>query len=459
MRAVISAVAALLVVTPGLCFAQAELSTLTPPPTIAPPPAASSLPVLSSAEPEVLPGGAAVSQPLQPVVIPTTPVPDVNPPPGFAEIPCCPPEKPKKRKILGGVWGSDDILMWYPKSHPVPSLVTATKRGSPPILGRANTLTLVGNQAIDNQMIMGYRTLIGYSLNEEDTVGIEGSYFFLGTRTASFSMSDFAAPRYQTIGLPFVNALTGEEDVLTVASPGVSSALVTVSTTTRMQGAEMNGIANLYASDNVRLHALVGYRFYQLQEGLRVEQTWLQYGTAATAGHTTIGAIADQFSTSNRFNGGQLGFLFDAEKGPVYLEVGGKVALGQNYEVLRTQGETHLITYGTNPLPLVRSYLGGVYVQPTNQGRLTHSAFAVLPEGTFKVGLKSQRHRFFVGYNFLYLNDVIRPGDQVDRTLNPTQIPLMHGGHPATGPDRPQFAITRGDFWVQGLIVGWESRY
>jgi hypothetical protein len=453
MRTVAPAVAGLILSLCPVAFAQPELPTLAPPPSI-------TIPALppSAEPPATLPGGAEVSQPLQPVV-PTTPAPDLTPPQGFTEITLAKPAKCKPGEVLGRVWGTDDILMWYIKATPVPPLLTATRSGQPPVYGRPNVLTLVGNQAIDNQMIMGYRTSIGVALNEADTVGIEASYFFLGTRSASYTMSEFAAPRYQAMGLPYINALTGQEDVLTVMRPGVVSDLVTVSTTLRSQGVEVNGVANLLANDKVKLHAIGGYRFLQLQEGLRIEQEWYQNSTAATNWHNTIGAIADQFSTSNRFNGGQLGFMLDAHHSVLYCELTGKVALGANTEVLRTEGETHLITYGTNPLPLVRSYAGGVYTQPTNMGRITNSAFAVVPEGTIKFGLKGERSRFFVGYNFLYLSDAIRPGDQVDRTLNPSQIPINNPSGIVAGPDRPQLMIERREFWVQGLMVGFEQRY
>ena len=112
-----------------------------------------------------------------------------------------------------------------------------------------------------------------------------------------------------------------------------------------------------------------------------------------------------------------------------------------------------------SPVPLLRSYPGGVYAQPTNMGRVTHGAFAVVPEGTLKVGLRGDHSRLYVGYNFLYLSDAIRPGDQIDRTVNPTQIPLLNPGGAPAGIDRPRPAVVRSDFWVQGLVVGWETRY
>jgi hypothetical protein len=452
MRAVSPAVAGILVLVPAVAFAQPAIPPIPPP---MPEPLAPLVPSAPAPEPAVLPGGTDVSQPLQPIVIP----PDTANPEPAGKATTVDEACPKPKEVLGHWWDSDELLIWWPKAHPLPPLVTATRIGTPPVFGRPDTLTLIGTRAIDNQDVAGYRLNMGFSLNNEDTVGIEGRYFFLGTRTLSAFATDLGNPRYQAIGLPFVNALNGQEDVLTVARAGVSSDLVTVFTTTRVQGAEANAVANLYDTKGAKLHAIVGYRFFQVQEGLRVEQTWQQDATPDTFGHTTLGAIADQFSTANRFHGGQLGLHADLSRGPFYVEVVGKVALGRNFEVVKIDGESHLLTFGANPLPLVRSFPGGVYAQLTNMGRFTNSAFAVVPEGTFKVGLKADRSRFFVGYNFLYLSDAVRPGDQVDRTINPVQIPMLNPGARFAGPDRPRPDVTRTDFWVQGLIVGFEGRY
>ncbi|HEX4608296.1 MAG TPA: BBP7 family outer membrane beta-barrel protein, partial [Urbifossiella sp.] len=87
-------------------------------------------------------------------------------------------------------------------------------------------------------------------------------------------------------------------------------------------------------------------------------------------------------------------------------------------------------------------------------------AFAVVPEAILKVGLKyGDFSRFFVGYNFLYLNTVVRPGDQIDRTVNPTQISSLNPGGVLVGPDHPRPAIVTTDFWAQGLVIGFEARF
>ena len=458
MRTVALAVAWVFVIAlPGRVDAQPGTPTIPAGPTGQP--VSNPLPV-PAADSSPLAGGTDVSKPLQPVVAPAE-LPELQPTPAPAPVVTEPPpvldeRNPAPGKVLGDWWDSDELLIWWPKAHPVPPLVAGTRTGLP-VLGSPATTVLIGNHAIDTQDVAGYRLAHGFALNKADTVGFEGRYFFLGTRTLSQSV--MASPRFPSVGLPYFNALTGAEDALPVARPGLSNALITVSTSTRMQGAEANLVGNLYAGPGAKVHALAGYRFFQANEGLRVAQRWLQYPTPDSLGYKTLGMIADQFDAHNEFHGGQLGLLADLHRGMFFVEMTGKAAFGTNYEVVTIDGATHLIT-AASPVPLLRTFPGGVYAQPSNMGRVTQTRFAVVPEGTFKVGLKlGDRGRFYVGYNFLYLSDAVRPGDQIDRTLNPSQIPLVGQGGPLVGPDRPRAVIHHTDFWVQGLVIGLETRF
>src|SRR6185437_10016006 len=217
-----------------------------------------------------------------------------------------------------------ELLIWWPKYQPLPPLVTGS-RGPAPLLGLPTTSLLIGNHTINAQDIAGYRLVQGWSLNEEDTLGFEGRYFFLGTRTLSQSVTDLGNDRVHAIGLPYINALTGQEDALPLARPGLSSAMTTVSITDRLQGAEANFLG---------------------------------------------GMIADQIDAHNEFHGGQVGLMADMHRGNFFAEITGKAALGTNFEMVRRDGQTNLIT-GAYPVPLLQSYHGGMSVQGSNLGQYT----------------------------------------------------------------------------------------
>ena len=63
-------------------------------------------------------------------------------------------------------------------------------------------------------------------------------------------------------------------------------------------------------------------------------------------------------------------------------------------------------------------------------------------------------HRFTIGYRFLYVSDVIRPGDQVSRVVNPRLVPTSPLFTGSGGPAVPQPNFQSTDFWAQGLTLG-----
>jgi hypothetical protein len=452
MRAVWFAVAAVLVVTSSTVAVEPARSPVVPGPDNGP----------------MLPGGTEVSRPLTPVElppappIPAEPVPEQPSPVTRVEEVCQP--KCVRRGPLGPAWDDLEFLLWWPKAHPLPPLVTATQtrvtRALPParlpVLGDPETVLLVGGRAIDNQDIAGGRFTLGWSLNEAQTFGFELRYFFLGTRTLRARINDFGnpppgSPRIRTLGLPYLDAVTGEEAVFSLAFPGRSNGEVYAATTTRVQGAEANFVANLHDGQNLKLNGLVGYRYFQVHEGLSIAQ--VRYGG------TDVSTIYDQFDAHNRFNGGQLGLHADISRGIVFCELTGKIAFGETFEVVRIDGQSVVRSPGAFTIS-ERVLPGGLYALPTNMGRYTSSVFAVVPEGTVKVGLRlGDCGRVYVGYNFLYLSDAVRPGDQIDRSLNTAQIPTVNPSGSFGPPDSPRPLVTRSDFWLQGLIIGLETRY
>src|SRR5581483_10792250 len=224
--------------------------------------------------------------------------------------------------------------------------------------------------------------------------------------------------RGRFIARPIVNAVTGEPDVVPVAVPGRFAGLVEAGTTDRVTGWEITGVANLYAGPQLRLNALAGYRYFMVNEGLRIDQTAL-FAPPPTGGLPILASLADQFDAHNRFHGGQLGLSADVPRGPVFVEATGKVALGEAISVVSVSGQSVAVPLGFPPQwPMY--FPGGVLAQPTNSGRFVRTAFAVLPEAVVKVGYRFQdRSRLYVGYNFLYLSEAVRPGDQVDSVVDP----------------------------------------
>ena len=67
-----------------------------------------------------------------------------------------------------------------------------------------------------------------------------------------------------------------------------------------------------------------------------------------------------------------------------------------------------------------------------------------------------------MGYSLLYLNDVVRPGKQIDRVIKlgrSSQAILFTPAVGLVGPARPGFAFNSSEFWAQGINLGLEFQF
>lgn len=88
--------------------------------------------------------------------------------------------------------------------------------------------------------------------------------------------------------------------------------------------------------------------------------------------------------------------------------------------------------------------------------------FAVVPEVGLNIGVRITSWAAVVaGYTFLYTNSVIRPGNQINRTINQSQS-TTYTEDPAArlrGPAQPSFKFNSSDFWAQGINEGLVFRF
>ena len=98
---------------------------------------------------------------------------------------------------------------------------------------------------------------------------------------------------------------------------------------------------------------------------------------------------------------------------------------------------------------------GGLYVVGANLGDFSRSQFSVVTEVGLKVGVQiTQRLRTNFGYQFLYWDNVVRPGEQIDRNIDPRQVPSNLAFIPGFVGTQPQLLFASTDFWLQGLTLG-----
>jgi hypothetical protein len=378
------------------------------------------------------------------------------------------PPLPQHRAItqddLHHLWFDIDFLLWWVKPGPSPNplVTTGSPNDAPPAaLGQPNTVILYGGHNIDYDSFSGARASVGYWLPFCPVVGIEGTIFALQSNRVNFTaLSDPSGNLI--IARPFINAQTGTENSYIDSFPGLATGGISVTSSTRLDSWEINLAINLIRTRQFDWDLLVGFRSLDLTEDLQIQDVLIPF---AAGNFTFVGGPADppsslvdfdNFRTSNHFYGGQIGSRLNWCTGPFSVSWTTKVALGTTQQVVNIDGGSALINPGFAPTAVQ----GGVLAQPTNIGRYYHSDFSVVPETALNFGYQMTPWcRLQVGYTFLYWNNVVRPGNQVDRTVNPSQVPTDQNFGALTGPARPSFTLQTSDFWAQGINFGVEFRF
>jgi hypothetical protein len=338
----------------------------------------------------------------------------------------------------------------------VPPLVTASPDASAGILGRPGTVTLFGpGSDLTDSPRSGGRFTAGAWLDEDQTFGVEGGYFFLAGHTRNFAATGSGAPGSPVLARPFFNVLSGREDSELVAAPGVAAGSVAVAASSRLQGFEANALCKLCCGCGYRLDALGGLRYLDLKEGIAITEDLTVLPTVPLLGGTRF-VVNDRFDTRNQFYGGQVGVRGEVSSGRLFATLAAKLALGDTHQSIDVGGFTRT----TSPAGVRTTQPGGLLALPSNSGHFDRDRFGVVPEGSLGVGVQATEHvRVSVGYSLLYWSGVARPGDQIDRVVNPSALPVSGATAPAVGPARPAVLFKDTDFWAQGLTLGVEVRF
>jgi hypothetical protein len=105
------------------------------------------------------------------------------------------------------------------------------------------------------------------------------------------------------------------------------------------------------------------------------------------------------------------------------------------------------------------TFRGGLLAAGPNLGTFTRDQFSVVPEVTVNLGFRvTPNLKAYVGYNFLYWSNVIRPGDQIDGVVDLSFVPNGPVVQPS-GLNRPRPPFKQSDLWITGIQFGLEGRW
>lgn len=388
---------------------------------------------------------------------------------------CCPASEP-------GVYGRAEYLLWWFDGMNTPPLVTTGTVGSEAVLGQEGTQVAFGGNLLDDAR-SGLRFTIGAWLDDQRNFAIEADWLFMETESVGFSAGDLTGA--SVIGRPFYNLsplandgvtiLPPAEDAQLVSFPGLVAGTVNVSARSEFDTfglrlrtglccREIGGCGNSCskgacnscgpnyggnATAISRIDFITGYRYANLDESLTINENLTSLSTA----NPGTFQITDQFDTDNEFHGVDLGFISEWENRRWAVELMSRIALGSTRQRVRINGST---TTSNNGATFNSS--GGLLALDSNIGEYKRSQFGVLPELSARLGYKiTPDLRLSVAYSLMYWANVVRPGDQIDLSVDPILIPPTEAT--PTSSSHPQFSFTETGLWAHGLNFGLDYRY
>ncbi len=444
-----------------------------------PPPAGAAAPAQPAPQPELIPPPASSAPPAQPAQ------PATQPQPVQQQAPCAqPPERPAWHDCHVGppeqLWLGGGYRAWWMKNQPVSAaLVTTGPVAGGGIPGSPGTVVLSGGQPVDFGTFNGFDVYGGMWLDCRHTVGLELGGFYFGQQSVTDAFASDAAGN-PFIARPIIEALTVAPVGVIVSSPGTVAGSVNVDWRSRFAGAEANVVKNLMHCENYTVDSFFGFRYLDLEEDLDITQVsrplgggTLSFGGAPLPPGAGV-ALLDQFRTRNQFYGGSVGSRAELRFGPVFIDFTNSVAIGPVHEVIEIGGRTQALTPGGGILPGGLLAVGsgvetvvGPFNNPTafvrqgNLGRYVADRIAYVPEVGLQVGAYVTQHvKVMVGYDFLYISDVSRPGFQVNPVINGRFVPTSPAFGSTSGPPAaPFYPGGHDDFYAHGVRFGVEVRY
>ncbi len=354
-----------------------------------------------------------------------------------------------------GRWSfSAEYLLWFTKSARFPALLSTSSAGFNGILGTGDSRTILGDGPFGDTLHHGGRFGFNRRIGGGDRWSLDGSVFFLGSASEEFRAT---SNQFPVLARPFTNANQNIPFAQVLASPGLSTGAATVNFENMVWGAEMNLRRRLGGQACSRYDFLFGFRYLNLSEELAISESFARTANSPPSiGVPTAvsGTVDDIFRTENHFYGGTVGLSRERRRGRWFTSLTGKISLGQVEQEATIQGaQTVVFSNGSTG-----QYTGGLLAVPGNIGTFSQRKFAVVPELAFNVGVQlTPRCRAFVGYNFLYINSVLRPGQQIDPAIDVTRIPNFPVANVTALPiAKPTVPLKDSDFFAQGVSFGFQ---
>lgn len=343
---------------------------------------------------------------------------------------------------------AEALFAWF-KNSPTPVPIITDSYADDP-----NVNVLLGGGTMDTNPNYGFKLTGAYRF--DNRLGVELAGFYIPSRSTSNGVSSTGLPGSIDLYLPYFDVLRGAENITEISYWPTYRGSAQATLENSLGGGELNLTWSLPPRDAWRVDLVGGFRYLQLRESYTIT-TSSPYNPPNPA---DIWNTTDAFDARNRFYGLQAGARTTFDQGPWVGGATAKIALGTMQQRVSVNGYLETNDY-TNYGP-TQIYPGGYFALPTNSGDHSRNTFAVVPEIAFNVGYRlTPQATVYVAYSLLYASDVARPGDQINRNINPSQTVSWGNDPPVSpvGPAQPTFGFTTTDFWAQSLSIGVAYRF
>lgn len=342
-----------------------------------------------------------------------------------------------------------EALSWRLNDSPIPFPII-----SDGIIGAPGTQVLLGDEALSTGTHRGARLGIGYAFDAQ--WGIEASAFGLQSRRVGGGVASSGQVGSVDLILPYIDAITGEEAGSELSQAQIYRGSAYHEVRDRLRGAELDLRWTVAADEAWQLDLLGGLRHLDFRESwtLATESPYLP------AFEPDVWQTLDRFDSRNRYYGVQAGLRAQAAAGRWFGVASLKAAAGTMRQSTDVQGS--LRTNDFTAFGATETFVGGYFAQPSNIGRHTRSQFALVGEAALGLGLRLGDHATLgLGYSLLQADKVLRPGNQVDRRINPTQSTSFTEDPAPTpsGPLAPQFTAHNSRLRAQGINLHFAVRF
>ncbi len=344
-------------------------------------------------------------------------------------------------------WGSFEFLLWWRRGQELPPLVTSSPitvaAADAGVLGLPNTQIFYATEDQGGDARPGGRLTFGAWFDACQFSGAGARLYALGESTAHYDIDSDVNP---VLARPFYNVALAQQDADVVAFPNFTTGAIAVRNTSRVSGGDVFFRRLFYQDGCRRIDLIAGYQFAAIDTDLMIASSRTSVRQEGSIPFGTVIENADAFDSENRYNAGEIGLWGDMDRGNVTWSFLAKVGLGRMNQ--RTQITGRTVTTIPGEAPTFSDQ--GLLALGTNIGSYERNVFVVSPELALNLAYHvNDCIDLTFGYSFLYWNHVAMPGDQIDLSLNTSQI-----GGALVGEPRPAFPGRDSDYYVHGLNVG-----